>query len=64
VQLYRYFVSQFSDFCRIKLGAASQRVFIVVVFYFFMTQSGNIWIHPRMFFLCGDQSKLDAIGVT
>jgi len=26
---------------------ASQRVFIVV--YFVMTQSGNFWIHPRVY---------------
>jgi len=26
---------------------ASQRVFIVVIVYFVMTQSGNFWIHPR-----------------
>jgi hypothetical protein len=34
----------------ITLCVASQRVFIVVV-YFFMTQSGNFWIHPRISFL-------------
>jgi hypothetical protein len=31
----------------ITLFLASQRVFIVVV-HFFMTQSGNFWIHPRI----------------
>jgi hypothetical protein len=30
------------------LCVASQRVFIVVSVYFIMTQSGNVWIHPRM----------------
>jgi hypothetical protein len=35
-------------FVAIILCVASQRVFIVVVVYFVMTQSGNIWIHLRM----------------
>jgi hypothetical protein len=46
MQFYRYFVSQSSEFCRHNLCVASQRVFIVVV-YFVMTQSGNFWIHLR-----------------
>jgi hypothetical protein len=33
-------------FAAITPCVASQRVFIVV--YFFMTQSGNFWIQPRM----------------
>jgi hypothetical protein len=36
------------SFAAINLCVASQRVFIVVVTYFVMTQSGNFWIHPRM----------------
>jgi hypothetical protein len=32
----------------ITLCVASQPVFIVISVYFFMTQSGNFWIHPRM----------------
>jgi hypothetical protein len=41
------------SFAAITLCVASQRVFIVVVIYFVMTQSGNFWIHPRMiFFYC------------
>jgi hypothetical protein len=36
------------SFAAITLCVASQRVFIVVSVYFFMTQSGNFWIHPRM----------------
>jgi len=36
------------SFDAITLSVASQRVFIVVVVYFFMTQSGNFWIHPRI----------------
>jgi hypothetical protein len=36
------------SFAAITLCVASQRVFIVVV-YFVMTQSGNFWIHPRIF---------------
>jgi hypothetical protein len=34
------------SFAAITLCVASQRVFIVVV-YFVMTQSGYFWIHPR-----------------
>jgi hypothetical protein len=33
------------SFVAITLCVASQRVFIVVHVYFFMTQSGNLWIH-------------------
>jgi len=32
----------------ISLCVASQRVFIVAVVYFVMTQSGNFWIHPSI----------------
>jgi hypothetical protein len=35
------------SFAAITLCIASQRVFIVVSTYFFMTQSGNFWIHHR-----------------
>jgi len=35
------------SFAAITLCVASQRVFIVVV-YFVMTQSGNLWIHPHV----------------
>jgi hypothetical protein len=35
------------SFAAITLCIASQRVFIVVIVYFVMTQSGNFWIHPR-----------------
>jgi hypothetical protein len=35
------------SFVAITLCVASQRVFIVVV-YFFMTQSGNFWIYPHI----------------
>jgi len=31
------------------LCVASQRVFIVVVVYFVMTQSGNFWIYLRIY---------------
>jgi len=34
------------SFAAIAIYVASQRVFIVVI-YFVMTQSGNFWIHPR-----------------
>jgi hypothetical protein len=34
------------SFAAISLCVASQRVFIIVVVYFVMTQSGNFWIHP------------------
>jgi hypothetical protein len=36
------------SFAAITLCVASQRMFIVVSKYFFMIQSGNFWIHPRM----------------
>jgi hypothetical protein len=36
---------------------ASQRVFIVVIVYFVMTQSGNFWIHPRTSSWRGAQLK-------
>jgi hypothetical protein len=34
------------SFAAITLCVVSQRVFVVV--YFFMTQSGHFWIHPRI----------------
>jgi hypothetical protein len=37
------------SFAAITLCVASQWVFIVLSVYFFMTQSGNFWIHPRTF---------------
>jgi hypothetical protein len=42
------------SFAAIILCVTSQRVFIVAVVYFVMTQSGNVWIHPRMWviYLC------------
>jgi hypothetical protein len=54
VQLYRYFVSQSSEFAAITLCVASERVFVVVVVvvvvvYFVMTQSGNFWLRPHIF---------------
>jgi hypothetical protein len=39
------------SFAAISLCVASQRVFIAVSVYLFMTQSGNFWIHPRVLFL-------------
>jgi len=35
-------------FAAIILYVASQGVFVVVVVYFVMTQSGNFWINPRI----------------
>jgi hypothetical protein len=35
------------SFAAITLCVASRRMFIVVIVYFVMTQSGNFWIHPR-----------------
>jgi hypothetical protein len=35
------------SFATVTLCVASQRVSIFVSIYFFMTQSGNLWIHPR-----------------
>jgi hypothetical protein len=37
------------SFAAITLCVASELVFIVVSVYFFMTQSGNFWIHSCMF---------------
>jgi hypothetical protein len=36
------------SFAVITLCVASQRVFIVVIVYFVMTQSGNFWLHHRI----------------
>jgi hypothetical protein len=36
------------SFATITFCVASQRVFIIVVAYFFMTQSGNFWIHTHL----------------
>jgi len=41
MQLYRYSAAA------IILYVASHGVFIVVSVYFFMTLSGNFWMHPR-----------------
>jgi hypothetical protein len=37
------------SFATITLLVASQRVLMVVSMYFVMTQSGNFWIHPRIY---------------
>jgi hypothetical protein len=48
MQLYRYFVSQSSEFCRHN----PLRCFSTSVFFFAVislsSQSGNFWIHPRI----------------
>jgi hypothetical protein len=36
------------SFAAITLCVASQRVFVFVIVYFVMTQSGNFWIHHRI----------------
>jgi hypothetical protein len=36
------------SFAAITFYVASQRLFIVLSVHFFMTQSGNFWILPRM----------------
>jgi hypothetical protein len=36
------------SFAAITLRVASQLVFIFVIVYFVMTQSGNFWIFPRI----------------
>jgi hypothetical protein len=36
------------SFAAITLCVASHRVFIFLIVYFTMTQSGNFWIHPRI----------------
>jgi hypothetical protein len=47
VQLYRYFVSQSSEFCHNNpLCCSSASVCIVVSVYISLsTQSGNFWVH-------------------
>jgi hypothetical protein len=40
------------SFAAITLCVASQRVFVIVVVYFVMTQSGNFWIYPRSTLNC------------
>jgi hypothetical protein len=60
------------SFATITLCVASQRVFIVVREYLFMTQSGDFWIHPRtrMFtlrtfriYVTRDQNKMVKVKV-
>jgi len=48
--LYRYSVSQSSEFCRHNpLCCFSMSVlFFLLLFISLSTQSGNFWIHPRM----------------
>jgi hypothetical protein len=50
------------SFAAIILCVASHRVFIIVVVYFVMTQSGNFWIHPRMLNSSSDVAVL-AVGL-
>jgi hypothetical protein len=38
------------SFAAITLCIVSQRLFVVVFVYFVTAQSGNFWIHPRIFF--------------
>jgi hypothetical protein len=54
------------SFAAITLCVASQRVFIAVSVYFFMTQSGNFWIHPRICirFVNWVQETRDDVGIT
>jgi hypothetical protein len=49
VQLYRYFVSQYSEFCR-----HNPLLFLIeclLLFISLSTQSGNFWLHPYNFTL-------------
>jgi hypothetical protein len=46
------------SFAPVTLCVASQRVFIVVIVYFVMTQSGNVWIHPRRYHPIGSGSQM------
>jgi hypothetical protein len=51
MQLYRYFVSQSSKFCRhnpLCWFSTSACCCSVVTVYFVTTQSGNFWIHPHI----------------
>jgi hypothetical protein len=45
VQLYRYSISQSSEFCAITLSIASQCL-LLLSFISLLTQSRNFWIHP------------------
>jgi hypothetical protein len=47
------------SFAAVTLRVASQRVFIIVVAYFVMTQSGNVWIYHRItiFFLLSSSTR-------
>jgi hypothetical protein len=57
------------SFVAITLCVASQRVFVVVVVYFVMTQCGKFWIDPRIpenellakFLISGIRSTLHAV---
>jgi hypothetical protein len=47
------------SFAAITLCVVSQRVFIVFLFISSSTQSGNLWIHPRMLFGLTPQRSSD-----
>jgi hypothetical protein len=58
MQLYRYFVSQSSEFCRHNSLYSSQRELIVVSVYFSLsTQSGNFWIHTYIIRIKGEKMQ-------
>jgi hypothetical protein len=47
VQLYRYFMSQSSEFCHHnRLCCFSTSVYMLWAYISLSTQSGNFWIHP------------------
>jgi hypothetical protein len=54
VQLYRYFVSQSSEFCRNNpLCCFSTSVYYCCLFPYRLSPDGNFWIHPGIYlFFC------------
>jgi hypothetical protein len=58
VQLYRYFVSQSSEFCCHKPFVLFLNECLLLLFISSSAQSGNFWLHPRSYsliFFCHDR---------
>jgi hypothetical protein len=63
MQLYRYFVSQSSEFCRRNLLCCFSKsvvVVVVVVLIWLSTQSGKFWIYLRILIFYNTVKRLHA----
>jgi hypothetical protein len=61
VQLYRYFVSQSIEFCRHNPLCCFSTSVYCKSYTSLSTQSGNLWIHPRIWFTVNDQDGFHPI---